>query len=72
MPEYTYVIELVSKHLHLSLRLNIKLTHFKGKAPTLIMFAVYATGTPLTSVKFVQYKNAMSTSNAEKKAFCSF
>lgn len=70
MPEYTYVI--VSKYLHLSLRLNIKLTHFKGKAPTLIMFAVYATGTPLTSVKFVQYKNAMSTSNAEKKAFCSF
>lgn len=70
VPEYTYV--LVSKYLNIWAWDSELATTFKGKAPTLILYAIYSTGTSLTSMKFVQDKNAMSASNTEKKTFFPF
>lgn len=71
VPEYTYV--LVSKHLNIwAWDSELATTHFKERAPTLILYAFYSTGTSQTSVKFVQDKNAIPSSNIEKKTFFPF
>lgn len=71
VPEYTYV--LVSKHLHIwAWDSELATTRFKGKAHTLILYAIYSTGTSLTSMEFVQDKNAIDSSNTDKKTFSLF